>query len=188
MKLPPLPVSGGVRRESLVELPPPGLGGVAELGWPAPGELSEPPRPDPHLGRLKRRAGVLAEGRARPRRPRDRRQRLASGTGVPVRIGCGSPYPWTGAYGRGRTARLVLRHRGAVGADRRRRGAAAGGDRRPGPRSPRIRMRRSAGPSRAHGRPPDPARRGRLRSRDRRRHPRSSSRLAPRYARSSCRG
>jgi hypothetical protein len=31
-KLPPLPVSGGVRRESLVELPPPGLGGVAELG------------------------------------------------------------------------------------------------------------------------------------------------------------
>jgi Asp-tRNA(Asn)/Glu-tRNA(Gln) amidotransferase A subunit family amidase len=37
-----------------------------------------------------------------------------------------------------------------------------------------------AGPSRAHGRPPDPARRGRLRSRDRRRHPRCGR--APRVA------
>jgi hypothetical protein len=39
-KLPPLPVSAGVRGESLVELPLPGLGGVAELGWPGGSQVA----------------------------------------------------------------------------------------------------------------------------------------------------
>jgi hypothetical protein len=39
-KLPPLPVSAGVRGESVVELPLPGLGGVAELRWPGGSQVA----------------------------------------------------------------------------------------------------------------------------------------------------